>query len=191
VWRRANVARTAVVALGTLVLLSAAPASLRAPPTVVLLVRHAEKEPGAGDVSLSAAGRARAEALATLGRAAGVQAVVTTPYARSRETATPVARALNLTPEIVRVDDAVAEHARVVSDLIRQQHAGRTVLVVGHSNTIPPIVAALGGPRYSDLCDTEYDALFIVVVGDEGPVRTVRSRFGTPTPVGSECAAMR
>jgi broad specificity phosphatase PhoE len=188
---RATVAHTAVVALGTLVLLSAAPASLGAPPTVVLLVRHAEKDSGTGDVPLSAAGRARAEALATLGRAAGVQAVVITPYARTRQTASPLTRALNLTPDIVRVEGVVAEHARAVADQIRRQHAGRTVLVVGHSNTIPPIVAALGGTRYADLCDTEYDALFIVVLGDEGPVRTVRSRFGTPTPVGPDCPAQR
>jgi hypothetical protein len=74
---------------------------------------------------------------------------------------------------------------------VRRRFAGKTVLVVGHSNTVAPIVAALGGAKHRDLCDTEYDALFTVVISDDGAVRTLRSRYGAPTPVGETCGAMR
>ena len=140
---------------------------------------------------LSAEGEARAAALAEVGRLASVQVIITTQFARTRGTAAPLAAALNLTPEVIPAQGAVPAHAAAVAEAIRQKHAGRTVLVVGHSNTIPPIVAALGGARLPEICDAEYDALFIVVLSDAGPVRTVKSRFGAPTPVGANCAPMR
>lgn len=177
--------------LALLALFSVAPAAPFAPATVVLLVRHAEKAPGTGDVPLSPEGEARARVLAEIARGAGVQVIITTQFARTRGTAAPLAAALNVTPEVIAAQSEVRSHAGAVADAIREKHAGRTVLVVGHSNTIPPIVAALGGERFRDLCDPEYDALFIVVLSDEGPVRTVKSRFGAPTPVGADCAAMR
>ena len=191
--RRVRQARfpVAVATLALLALVSVAPAAPFAPATVVLLVRHGEKAPGSGDVPLSAEGEARATALAQVGRVAGVQVIITTQFARTRGTAAPLATTLNLTPDVIAAQSDVRSHAAAIADAIRQKHAGRTVLVVGHSNTIPPIVAALGGERFRDLCDPEYDALFIVVLSDQGPVRTVKSRFGAPTPVGAECAQMR
>jgi hypothetical protein len=71
------------------------------------------------------------------------------------------------------------------------KHAGGTVLVVGHSNTIPAIVGALGAPRPRDLCDSEYDQLFVVILGDTGPPRLVRSRYGAASPPDTACASMQ
>jgi hypothetical protein len=69
--------------------LAAAPLPLLAqsPATTVILVRHAEKadEPGA-DPALSAAGEARARALADALRDVKVAAVLTTPYRRTNAT---------------------------------------------------------------------------------------------------------
>jgi broad specificity phosphatase PhoE len=162
---------------------------LPAPPTVVLLVRHAEKaDQPAQDPPLTPEGRARAEALALVARDAGVAAIITTQYARTRETAAPVARATGITADVVTAGSGV-QHPQAVASAARK-HAGKTVLVVGHSNTIPAIVGALGAPRPPDLCDAEYDALFVVVIGDAGAPRLVKSRYGTPTPVGEGCAAM-
>ncbi|HET8786496.1 MAG TPA: hypothetical protein VFM38_12730, partial [Candidatus Limnocylindrales bacterium] len=79
---------------------------------------------------------------------------------------------------------------QAVADTIRHAYAGKTVLVVGHSNTIPAIVAALGGPRFPDLCDSEHDALFVMVL-DGRTTRLVRSRYGEPSPPTEGCAAMR
>lgn len=171
--------------------LLAAPTLPPAPPTVVLLVRHAERAPGTGDVPISADGEARARDLVAVGQGAGVNAILTTQLLRTRQTAGPLASALRITPDVVANTGDATQHAAAVADTIRARFVGRTLLVVGHSNTIAPIVVALGGTRYRDLCDSEYDALFVVVIAAEGPVRTVRSRFGAPTPVGADCTPMR
>jgi probable phosphoglycerate mutase len=69
------------------VLTAAAPSPSVAPATVVLLVRHAERAPGSGDVPISEAGQARARALAEVGKVAGVQVIITTQFQRTKQTA--------------------------------------------------------------------------------------------------------
>ena len=117
------------------------PESPNAPPTVVLLVRHGEKgaQP-ANDPPLSAEGQARANALVAVTRQAGVTAIITTQFERTRKTAEPTAVELKITPEVVQAGGAA--HAKAVADQV-MKHVGGTVLVVGHSNTIPAIVGAL------------------------------------------------
>ena len=172
-----------------LALTAAAPSS-SAPSTVALLVRHAERAPGTGDVPISDQGRARALALAEVGKVAGVSVIITTQFQRTRQTAAALAEALGITPVVVNAQSDVAKHAAEVAAAVRQQ-AGRTVLVVGHSNTVSAIVAALGGPKFPDYCDAAYDNLVVMVLDAEGGVRTVRSKFGAATPVDSSCASMR
>lgn len=184
--------RSIIIAATALVLGSVVPEpqSTVAPPTVVLLVRHAEKaaQP-AQDPPLSEAGEARARALVTVARDAGVTAIITTQYLRTRATAEPTASLLKVTPEIVNAGP-MPQHAKAVADAARK-HAGGTVLVVGHSNTIPAIVGALGAPQPRELCDSEYDQLFVVVLGDAGPPRLIRSRFGAASVEDAACAAMK
>lgn len=170
--------------------MAAAPAAPPVAATVVLLVRHAERAPGSGDVPLSEAGQARARALAEVGKVAGVQVIITTQFQRTKQTAGPLADALGLTMVTVPTGLDVAKHMGDVAAAVKQ-HPGKTVLVVGHSNTIPGIVTALGGPRLADLCETEYDNLFTVILDAEGGARTVRSKFGAATPVDGNCATMR
>lgn len=173
-----------------------------ATPTLVLLVRHAEKAAPTGDVPLSPAGVERAEALAAALADAGVSAIIVTPTIRTRATARPLAAARGLTLEEVALGGTpVDAHAAAVAAAVRR-HAGGVVLVVGHSNTVPAIVAALGGPRLPELCDAEYSNLFALVVdagtiGGDGAnarpatARLVRSRYGAPDAVGArECRAM-
>lgn len=157
--------------------------------TVVIVVRHAERAPGSGDPPISDAGRERALALAGIGKGAGVSAVITTQFQRTRQTAAPLVEALGITPVVVNSQADLAKHAAEIAAAVRQQ-AGKTVLVVGHSNTVPAIVAALGGPKFPDLCEPEYDRLITLVIDTTG-VRTVRTRFGAPTPVDTACASMR
>ncbi|HEX9565646.1 MAG TPA: histidine phosphatase family protein [Gemmatimonadaceae bacterium] len=180
----------AALLVGFVTLGAAAPSARVAPATVVLLVRHAEKAPGAGDVPLSDVGRVRAQVLAQVGQRAGAGAIITTQFARTRETASTLASEAGIVPDVVAAQSDVARHAADVATAVRR-HTGKVVLVVGHSNTIPSIVSALGGTKYPDLCDAEYDALFTVVLDDEGAARTIRSRYGAATPVGSDCRAMR
>jgi broad specificity phosphatase PhoE len=151
----------------------------RATATTVLLVRHAEKaaEPAA-DPPLTPDGEARAQALVTVARDAGVTAIVTTQFQRTRLTAAPLAQALGITAEVVNARGT--DHPREVARLVLERHAGETVLVVGHSNTIPDIVAALGAPHPGVIADSTHDNLFIVTVPAEGKARLVRARYGRP-----------
>ena len=155
-------------------------AAAQSGPTVVILVRHAEKAAApANDPPLTDAGVARAKALAGLLSDANVDAVIATPTVRTRETARPTAEAQGLTIETVGFAPA-ALHAKAIADAV-MKHAGKTVLVVGHSNTVAAIVAALGGPKMSDLCDSQY-SLLITMVLDGRTVRVIRSSYGIATP---------
>ena len=138
-----------------LALCAAAPSAAAQQTTTVILVRHAEKaaEP-AGDPPLSAPGQARAKALLEVAREAGISAVITTQFARTRDTAEPIVDALEIPHEVV--DARSPTHAQDVASAVRK-HAGKTVLVVGHSNTVPKIVEALGAKAAAappiDACD--------------------------------------
>ncbi|HEX9630964.1 MAG TPA: phosphoglycerate mutase family protein [Gemmatimonadales bacterium] len=159
---------------------------------LVVLVRHAEKadQPRA-DPPLTEAGRARAHALAAVTASAGIGAVVVTPFARTRETAAAVARARGLTPVEIPVGRSVAAHVAAVVEAVRARPAGEPVLVVGHSNTIPAIVTALGGPPLADLCDNQYAVLYVLSVPGEGPARLVTASYGAADPADAGCPAMQ
>ena len=60
------------------------------------------------------------------------------------------------------------------------KHPGKTVLVVGHGNTVSEIIAALGGPHLPDICEQIYDKLFVMVLGKKA--RLIQSRYGAPGP---------
>lgn len=170
---------------------AAAQSTNAAPPALVLVVRHAEKVDNSDDPALSTIGTARAEALATALADARVEHVIVTQRQRTRLTAAPLMVARGLQPEVVPFGRDMAEHVRDVAAAVRRQ-AGKVVLVVGHSNTVPMIVHALGGPRAPDLCDARYAALFAVVPGAEGaPARVVVSSFGVADPpTALTCAGM-
>jgi broad specificity phosphatase PhoE len=152
---------------------------------VVYLVRHAEKaaEPRR-DPGLTPAGEARARALAERMADAGLDGVVTSQFRRARATAAPTAAALGLEPVVVPYRWRKSEsHGAEVAAAVRGRFAGGAVLVVGHSDTVPAIVAALGGPELERLCEpTEYAALFTLVVVDGAETTLERSAYGRPDP---------
>jgi broad specificity phosphatase PhoE len=147
--------------------------------TTIIVVRHAEKaaEPVA-DPPLTASGVTRADALVEFVRDAGVKAIVSTQLQRTRQTVAPAAAMLGLTTEII---DARLT-PRATADSILARHRGQTVLVVGHSNTIPAIIAALGAPQPTEICDTGYDNAFVVSVPPTGASTVTRLHFGVTTP---------
>jgi broad specificity phosphatase PhoE len=128
---------------------------------------------------------ARATALAEALADAGVQAVIVTPLQRTRLTAAALVAKRGLTPQVVALSPThVADVARVV-----REHKGQVVLVVGHSNTIPAIVGALGGPALPDLCDAQYAQLFTLIIPDQGPPALVRAQYGAPdAATAGDCA---
>lgn len=166
------------LALGMFLALGAA-TSASAQASLIVLVRHGEKATtGGNDPSLSVAGQARAEALAQVLGHSGIQHILVTELRRTSETAAVVARNGQLSPTVVSVAKrSVPDHARAVAQALDALPPGSAALVVGHSNTIPPIIAALGGPVLPDLGDNEYATLF-VLERSGGTVRLVRSTYG-------------
>ena len=123
-------------------------------PTAIL-IRHADVDPDGDDPDLNAAGQARAQELVHVLGDAGVVAILVTSLRRSRQTAAPLAAALGVDPAVTdQVDDAVAA--------IRARQRGDTVLVVGHTNTVPEIVAGLGGPAGVTIAHDEFDRFFVL-----------------------------
>jgi phosphohistidine phosphatase SixA len=142
----------------------------------VIVVRHAEKADQTADTPLSVKGRARAKALADLLRGAGVTHIITSEYLRTRDTAGPLASALGLTPEQVPARDLPALVAR-----LKALDPASIVLVVGHSNTIPPMLTVLGWPNTLDLHEGDYDDVFVLAPHPGQRASMVRLKYGQPS----------
>ena len=151
--------------------------------TVIFLVRHAERaDEGAMDPQLamdplmtedpplSEVGRARASLLSQMLRDAGVTHIHSTDYRRTRETAQPTSAAAGV--DVASYDPSNLDAFAAALRSIPGRH-----LVVGHSNTTPSLVKALGGEAGLPIESLEYDRLYLVTV-EEGGVRTVLLRFG-------------
>lgn len=123
---------------------------------VILLVRHAERLPSdaTDDPPLTDAGKARAQRLAAMLAKTDVAAVFTTRFRRTQETAKPLAELLHLT--MIEESDTLP----LVTKL--RTHGNETVLVVGHSDTVPFLIKAFGGPTVT-IGDDEFDDLFVLV----------------------------
>lgn len=144
--------------------------------STVLIVRHADRE-GTLD-ELSAAGRVRAQALVHVAERAGVRAIIRSDAVRAEQTAQFLATALGLTPTALPGNDIDA-FAREI-----RRYAGDTVLVIGHSNTVTPIIAALGGPTLPQIGDEEFDNFYVVQLCrcSRGGARVTHLQYGAPSP---------
>jgi len=149
--------------------------------TTIIFVRHAEKatEP-ADDPGLNEAGQRRvAELTRQLVDAdvvAGIDAIYSTPFRRTQETAQPIADALDLPINTYDPSDSEA-----VLETILKNHKGKIILVVGHSNTVPVLIANLGASKkVPPIHDSEYDNIYIISIPWFGKTKTIRMRFGEP-----------
>ncbi len=147
--------------------------------TTVLLVRHAEKELSGDDPGLTELGAERAAKLTHVAGEMGVTAVYSTQFLRTRATAIPLAERLGLDVNIVSASDSLATE---MANIVLTQHAGDVVAIVNHSNTVPPIIEALGVTPAPVIEDDEYDDLYIVIIAPSGSVHMVPLRYGRETP---------
>jgi broad specificity phosphatase PhoE len=128
---------------------------------VVVIVRHAEKGTSDGnDPDLSPAGRARAEALARILKDARITAIFASEFKRTQETAAPTAASAHVVPTVIAAKDTAALVAKL------HQLEGNA-LVVGHGNTIPDIIKALGINVPINIPEADYSELFIIMLGDK------------------------
>lgn len=136
--------------------------------TILIFVRHAEKmNDGTNDPSLSEKGIERAEKLAELLKTQyDVQAIYSTPYKRTLETAQPLSNELKLTIG----EYGLKNPQKLVRGFV-DSHRGETILVVGHSNTTPLLVnILLGNKKYVQLDEYDHGSMFVVKIGGSGEV---------------------
>ena len=122
----------------------------------------------ATDPDLSAAGRLRAESLGTVLRDVALTAIYVTEYKRTQQTAAPLAKATGVSVIIVPAKETGALIAKL-------QGSARNALVIGHSNTLPEIIKALGVSAPVTIADSEYDNLFVVTTGS--PARLIHLHY--------------
>lgn len=121
----------------------------------LIFIRHAERD--ASD-RLSQAGKRRADLLRKMFGTTTIRSIFTSEFVRTKQTAAPVAQALGIAPVEISTDIEAAK---------RQLLAAATpILVVGHSNTVPDLIAALGGPADIQIEEHEFDRMFAVSVVD-------------------------
>jgi broad specificity phosphatase PhoE len=145
----------------------------------VFVVRHAEKASDANDpgVPLSESGKARARRLAAMLKDAGVTAIYSTDYVRTRETASPLAGILHLPIRIYSAKDPQGRpSAAALLETLRKEPQA-VALVVGHGDTVPTLLSALGVPQKIELGDRDFDNLFLVVPRAPGEPVFVRLRY--------------
>ena len=149
--------------------------------TTMIFVRHAEKAlTPVDDPVLSSEGQARAAELARqlvdADVVAGIDAIYSTDYRRTVETAQPVADALGLKVNRYDPADGEAELERILKD-----HKGKIILIVGHSNTVPMLIGQLGASKLvPPIAEFEYDNIYLVSIPWFGKTKTIRLRYGTP-----------
>jgi len=154
-------------------------------PITVFLIRHAERadEPRQ-DPPLTDAGVSRSQALARLLSNAGVKAIFTSQFTRTKQTAEPLATKLGLTvtPFTLKSNPSnprqIAEEstAEVTNKIL--ERSGQSVLVVGHSNSIPDVIKMLGGDTVPTIDERKFDDLFIVTVYAKGKAKVVQLKYG-------------
>ena len=167
-----------LLSIACLLVLAVSSAAWAAGDQIIFVVRHAERaDTGTArggsmseDPPLSAAGRTRAQRLASMLRAAGVTQIFTTTFKRTRQTAAPLA-----TQQHLEIDTAASS---TVDGLIeRLRKADGASLVVGHSNTVPEILSKLGVTETVTIPDQEFDNLFVVILRASGAPTLIKLKY--------------
>jgi broad specificity phosphatase PhoE len=151
---------------GLIALAAGCATSPPAGPPGVYVMRHLHTPEGERDPDLTAEGQRVAALVPNWFAGEQVRAIYVSDYRRTRQTAAPLAARLGLTPIVYDPRDTPALIARVRAGPL-------PALIVGHSNTVPDIVAQLGGTRPGPLVHEDFGDIWRV--GPDGA--TVRSRI--------------
>jgi phosphohistidine phosphatase SixA len=155
-------------------------------PITVYLVRHAERadEPRQ-DPPLTERGTARAQELARILGNANIKAIFTSQFARTKLTAEPLAKQANVAVTSISLSvnpsnpRQISEQstAEVTNKIL--ERAGESVLVVGHSNSIPDVIKMLGGDITPTIDEKKFDDLFVVTVYAKGKAKVAHMKYGS------------
>ncbi|MGR6500939.1 histidine phosphatase family protein [Shewanella sp. Koi 1] len=144
---------------------------------LIILVRHAEKaEAPAGDPTLSDDGHARAIALVSALQRTQISQLIATQYQRTQQTLLPMSSERHLPITVVAAEKPLEAH---IQQIVEQVHAVKgNSLIAGHSNTVPLIIKALGGPDIPTIAEDDYSQLFLLSIHDGQPASLISTRYG-------------
>lgn len=152
--------------------------------TTVFLVRHAEKaDAPREDPPLLETGTARAQSLARILGKSGIKAIYTSQYLRTRATAEPLAKQLGIASVAISLKMSPSNPRQVSSESIQEivdkilQTPGENALVIGHGNSVPDVIKALGGDVVPTMDEKEFDDLFVVTVYAKGKARVNHLKY--------------
>ena len=149
--------------------------------TTIIFVRHAEKDLSVkDDPELTEDGQRRAFELTRQMKdadvVAGIDAIYSTPFKRNVATVEPLSKLLELPINLYDKNDYES-----VLENILDNHKGKIILVVGHSDTLANLMAELGASKsVPTIADNEYDNIYIVSIPWFGKTKTIRLRYGAP-----------
>jgi broad specificity phosphatase PhoE len=128
---------------------------------------------------LTESGQRRATLLASVLKDAGIDAIFTSSLQRAVKTAEPLATASGIDPKpllqlTTKFDKSDMDN---FVQLLRSQQRENIVLFVGHSNTVPALIKALGHTAEIKIPETEYDNLFVLFPRSEGAPTFLRLRY--------------
>jgi len=162
--------------LFSLALVLAGNAQVARAQQAIVVLRHAERvEYESSDGVLSSAGEERARALARVLADAGVTAVYISERKRTMQTADPLIQALRITP--TAVGGATPEQVNATLKLVRERDKDGIVVIVGHSDSVPLFLKALGYSGDAKIGPREHDDLFVVVPNATGPPTVLRLNY--------------
>lgn len=148
--------------------------------TTVWIVRHAEKDTAMAtraNPDLNAQGQQRAKDLATYLQQTKIALIFSTDTKRTKQTAAHFT---------APVEIYNPRQLSVLPAQIMQLAKGKTILLVGHSNTVLETIEALGGQRpVNALSDEDYDYIFKVELDGQSPVKVQAFQYGAPHRGGS------
>lgn len=146
----------------------------RGETTTFVLVRHAEKVDDSYDPDLSDEGYERAAVFERMLEKVEFDAVYSTPFIRTRETARPISERHQL--EILEYDHRDPE---LVAAEWMEKHRGQYVLVAGHSNSTPMFAnALLGREHFSEKFDeSDYGNILVITISTSGERMLFHMRF--------------
>ncbi|MDT4966707.1 MAG: hypothetical protein QOJ64_1444 [Acidobacteriota bacterium] len=152
--------------------------------TTVFLVRHAEKAATpAEDPPLLESGSARSQELARILGRAEIKVIYTSQFLRTKLTAEPLAKLLGFASTTMPLKMSASNPREVSQESIKEmvekiyQRAGENALIVGHSNSIPEVIRALGGDVVPKIDEKEFNDLFIVTVYAKGKAKVTHLKY--------------
>ena len=156
--------------------------------TKIFLVRHAEKGKESDDPHLTDQGKQRAEALSSALRREKIKSIYSTKRNRTRETAEPLSKRIDVPIQYYSNDTTLKFLLKVMSE-------GKNTLIVGHSNTLLPMLKALDlKPSIEEIPDNDYDNVFIVKIKRKSPagyrMKLKETTYGKRSPAPGDTSTV-